>query len=159
MKATIRFLAVLIAVVALSPHSYSQTMNKGMEGYTGVDIIVEDLDPDARTCGVTRSDIRSAASFPIASSRLRIDRDAPLTLYVRATVLEIPGGCAAGYGAQAYSFGQALGATQQSKILKLLFWHDTGVVTGTKSKFGRRVNESIEKIIKRFVVAWTLDQQ
>ena len=35
----IRYLAVLIALVALPAHSYSQTANKGMEGFTGVDIV------------------------------------------------------------------------------------------------------------------------
>ncbi len=54
MQATIRFLAVLIAFVALSPHSYSQTYGHVLEDLKSVKISVNSADledEDAKTCG------------------------------------------------------------------------------------------------------------
>ena len=73
MPSIIRFLAVLIAFVALSPHSYSQTLDKGMAGFTKVGIIVVEVGQEARDCGVTETGLRSAASAlgsPIRPVRL-----------------------------------------------------------------------------------------
>ncbi len=51
MQAAIRCLTVLIALLALSPHSYAQTDGNQLEGLARVNILVEDLHEDARTCG------------------------------------------------------------------------------------------------------------
>ena len=55
MKAFVRYVAVFIAFVVLSPHSYSQTLNKGMEGFTSVNIHVA----AGTDCGVRESSLRS----------------------------------------------------------------------------------------------------
>ena len=71
LKAIVRYLAVFIAFVAVSPQSNSQTVDKKMEGLQGIEILVENLTRDSRDCGVTKEGLRSAASFPVANSRLR----------------------------------------------------------------------------------------
>ena len=117
----IRFLAVLIAVVALSPHSYSQTVGNDLEGVRSVKIIVKIDDKDAGSCALTEDSLRSAAAFPVATSRLSLNETSPVTLYIFVLVARLDNiGCAASLTVSVRTFQIAdLDATALSKLVQI----------------------------------------
>ena len=91
MKSVITYLAVLIAVVSLSSHSYAQTRNKILEGITRVDIIVE---VTGESCGLTHSSLRSAAMFPVVTSKLTFDKNSFIYILIDVRVVRTASLCA-----------------------------------------------------------------
>ena len=161
-----KVLSVLLAlgIVFLSPVSYSQTLSNVLEGFTSLQIHVGDTDQDAADCGVTKASLRSAASFPIATSRLRIREKASLIFSVNVIVVPTTKGskpgCASAYDVVAYMYGFfELPPTQTKKAQKIQLWEDGGLIVGPMGDFGRRMSAKIDALAKEFVVDWTLDQQ
>lgn len=155
----IRFLAVLIALVALSPHSYSQTFDNKLEGIKSVRILVTDLGESS--CGVTEDSLRSAASFPIATSPLSFDRS-EFVLLVVANIGDLGNGvgCVVGYSVSLDIAQEVtVDATGLRKTFTLTLWEEDGLLWGPAEGFARRVRQKIEDLTKQFVVDWTLDQQ
>ena len=162
MPNTIRFLTMLIALVALSPDSHAQTELGSLEGVNPVKIVLGSLDEEARACGANEENIRSAASLPIATSRLRLSKAAPFVLQIRVTVLTFSGGsgCIATYSFHLWINDLVnLRTTNLVKIHKILLWGKSGVILGPKNGFERQIREAIEGLAKALVVDWTLDQQ
>ena len=161
----IKYLAVLIALVALSPHGYSQTLNNVLEGVTSVRIDVRDINPheedNTSNCGATKEDLRSAASFPIAASRLRIEEEALVYIEIRSLVVPTgPGGCAASFSLSvATDQISDLAVTNLNKLVRVELWSNDGIVFAPVGALGFTLRDSIERMVKDFVVDWTLDQQ
>lgn len=160
MKATIRSLAVLIAILVLPAHSFAQTDNKRLEGIGSVNIIVEGLHDGARPCGVTIDALRSAASFPIVTSRLLMSKTSAITFYVQVSVLSQDSGCTAAYEIEVYA-NQNVVVTESNlrKFVEVELWEQDGLMVGPRGDFGRRMTDVIDRLAKQFVVDWTLDQQ
>ena len=165
MPSITRFLAILIALVALSPHGYSQTPHKTLEGITSIGIDVKDINPgdedNTATCGATKEDIRRAASFPITSSRLRIEEAAPVYIEIRSLVVPAgPGWCAASFRFSVITDQIAeLDATNLEKVVRVELWANHGIVVAVVGVLGFRLRDTVERMVKDFVVDWTLDQQ
>lgn len=158
----IRFLTILIAFVALLQDSYAQTAFGSLEGVNPVKIVLGNLDEEARACGANEENIRSAASFPIAASRLRLSKDAPFVLQIRVNVLRFNGGsgCIATYSFDLWINDLVtLRTINLVKIHKILLWDRSGVILGPKNGFERQIREAIEGLAKELVADWTLDQQ
>ena len=115
----------------------------------------------ARPCGVTEAGLRSAASFPIDTSPLSIERS-ELVLLVVATIGELGNGagCVVGYSVS-LDIAQAVivDETRLRKTVTLTLWEEEGLLWGPAEGFARRVRQKIEDLTKEFVIDWTLDQQ
>ena len=87
MKSAITYVAVLIAVVMLSPDGYAQTFGNYLEDFESIRIVTF-LSGTSESCKVTEEDLRSAAEFPVATSRLRIDETSHFRLSVEVALRE-----------------------------------------------------------------------
>lgn len=156
----IRYLAVLIALVALPPHSYPQTTGKLLEGITSVDIVVEELHDGARSCGVTKSAVRAAAAFPIATSRLHISETSVVNFYIQTFVLSEDIGCSAAFKIEVYLHQDVMVLESNlRKYVTVELWERSALTVGPTNTFAEQLSTAIESLAKQFVVDWTLDQQ
>lgn len=166
MQASIRFLAVLIAFVALSPGSYAQRLDKTLEGITSVQVRVNDLNERANACPITRSDLFESAAFTIASSRLSLDPASSVVLRFKVLVIGIANReqedvlCFADYGVRATTEQVVeLEETNSKRRVTIDLWHDSGLLWAPFDKFESSVREAIQQTTKAFIVDWTEDQQ
>ena len=161
MRATMWYLAVLIAFVALSPHSYSQTIGKRMEGIGSVRISAFNLNEEAADCGVTKEDLRAAASISVGTSRLRLSEGSSKILEIDVLAGELfSGPCIAAYRLQLVTHQNVeLNGTKLERFIKIQLWERNRVIWGPRDEFATQVRDAIENLTKEFVVDWTLDQQ
>ena len=161
MRATMWYLAVLIAFVTLSPHSYSQTVGKRLEGITSVRISASDLNEEAMDCGVTKEGLRSAAMSPVATSKLRLGEGSSVILEIEVLAGELfSGPCIAAYRLQLVTHQNVeLNGTQLERFIKIQLWERNRMIWGPKDEFATQIRDAIEELTKEFVVEWTLDQQ
>ena len=161
----IRFLAVLIAFVALSPHSYSQTVGKVLEGITSVQVRVNDLNEAARACPITRNDLFESAAFTIAASRLSLDATSSVVLRFKVLVVGIAMGradpiCFADYSVRASTEQIVeLDETNLNRRVTIDLWHDSGLRWAPWGDFETILLDTIRRTTKAFIADWTLDQQ
>ena len=164
MQATIRYLAVLIAFVVLSPHSYAQTRGKYLEGIARITVGVGTLTvaDGAEICGVTKEGLVAAAKFPVATSQLSLGGTPQAFLEINALVATtVTRGCAASVHVEVIAQPQSvtLDSTGLHKIPDIRLWGNSALSIGPADGFDRRIREMIEDMAKDFVVDWTLDQQ
>ncbi len=161
MRATMWYLAVLIAFVALSPHSYSQTVGKRMEGIGSVRISALNLNEEAADCGVTKVDLRSAASNSVGTSRLRLSEGSSAILEIDVLAGEaFSRTCIAAYRLQLVTHQKVkLNGTKLSRYIKIQLWERNRMIWGPRDEFGTQVRDAIENLTKEFVVDWRQDQQ
>ena len=127
-------------------------------GLQATRIVVEDLDEDARLCGVTRESVDAAARIPLSTSRLRVDNgDIGPYFYVQVTVLRSGSYCMAAINLALTRPVWLRPGAQTQDLVMARVWNRGGVISGADANFGRRVMNDIETYTKQFVGAWLRD--
>jgi len=160
MKVAITYITVLIAFVVLSPHGYSQTDEKVLEGITSVRVVASISDEDGSACGLREEGLSSAASFPIITSPLDLSDESEFVLVVSSSARETSVGCTGSFRVRLLTFQfVVLDGTNLRKWVTIDLWNRGGLIAGPKGRFSSRLGEAIEVLTKTFIVDWTLDQQ
>ena len=166
MRATMKYLAVLIAFLALSPHSYSQTVGKVLKGITSVQVRVNDLNKRASACPITRNRIFESVAFTIASSQLSLSNTSSVVLDVEVIVIGIADResgyvtCFADYMARVLTQQVVhLDATNLNRQVTIELWSRSRLLWAPRDKFRARVREENQRTTNAFIADWTLDQQ
>jgi hypothetical protein len=142
---------VLLAFAPLA----AQAQVRGLTGLQSARIVIEDLDEEARQCGVTRDTLDAAARITLSNSRLRVDNgDVGPYYYVQVTVLRSGTYCMAAINvALTRPVWLRPGAQTQDVVLARV-WSRGGVISGGEANFGRRVMMDVEGYTKQFLGSW-----
>ncbi len=133
----------------------AQTPVRGLTGLQAARIVVEDLDEDARLCGVTRESVDAAARIPLSGSRLRVDNgDIGPYFYVQVTVLRSGNFCMAAINLALTRPVWLRPGAQTQDLVMARVWNRGGVISGGEANFGRRVMNDIEGYTKLFIASW-----
>ena len=147
--------AALIAL-ALAPGLLSASELKGLKQKQ---LVVEPIDNDARECGLSNESIEASARFVLNQSRLRTTKgQTPHFLAFYVTVLRLPNLCVVGYSAKLNVIGQ-LRTDYGSNDGYFVAWDTGGVLSGPPISIPKRLNDNIEDMTKRFLNAWSKDNQ
>ena len=137
----------------------------GLKGFEAVEIrVTQDFgDPDDRKfCSLTKSFIKSAFSFPISGSKIKILDGAPVTIHVSIATLyeEAVNGCYSAIVVQAYIYEAVrLTPTNNFSFERIVLWENGYLLIGSREGHLRRVREKLEDFAKEFVVDWTAAQE
>lgn len=144
--------AVAVAFAALSPtHSFSQATHPLLGGMTSVRFLVENLDEDARSCGLNVDSLDAAMRIVVANSKtaIRSDPGTPI-LYASVISLKMPSGSCA----VTTSVALLRSVSTDSSVGLARVWQKSELLISPPTVMGRRVDESIEGMTKSFVGAW-----
>lgn len=166
MQNIIGYLTLLIALMALSPGSHAQRLDKTLEGITSVRVRVNDLNERANACPITQGDLFESAAFAIASSRLTLDATSSVVLRFKVVIVGLtnPGQedvtCFADYSARATTEQVVeLEETNLNRRVTIDLWHDSELLWAPWRQFKARVREAIQRTTNAFIGDWTQDQQ
>ena len=159
MKKLLLFLTVTALIVLSCSQSNAQTSDYVLRGISGFMLIIEDLNPVAAKCGITKEDLKTAILFPISTAKLTIDaRPAPF-MYLRVTVLERGLDCIASYEITFYDLKPVKKIDGITNIMHIEYWQKTHILVDNKNNFSKSLYQSIEQLSKLFVIDWSFDNK
>lgn len=163
---TSQSLALLIALMSLLPPAGAQEEYAGLRGIANVRLVVEDLDDDARACGISKDALDAAMRIPLSNTSLLkapnsvnayLDAIAPsLVPFLYSYVLVVrpaPGQCV---GSVTVSLHRTLKFTVDGRddYQSVTIWSKGSMLGGEPAGFGKRVADSVEGKTKQFIGAW-----
>lgn len=147
------FCALILSFTLTSP-MYAQEVKKGLSGIQSVKILIEDLDSDAKTCGLSTGGLDAAVRLPVDASRLRINPSAVGTyIYVNviAVYLKALDACVAQVDVE---LNRPLTLPNSDTFVIAAVWNDGVLLTGEKISFPSRVYVAVTDKTKQLIGAW-----
>lgn len=130
---------------------------QALVGVSEVKLIVEQLDDEARECGVTPDGLEAAVRITLANSRLRVlDGLGEPYYYVQVNVIRGGEQCIASVRA---SVSRSVWLTPTGPKLLAQVWSKGLLTAHSRRDFGRRLNSSVEDLTKLMLGAWLKDNQ
>jgi hypothetical protein len=87
MTRRIPVVVLVLALLGAVPVTAQTLQQKRLKGLTGAKVVIEELDDDSATCGITKAGLTTAASKALLDNGVRVDARAFPTLYVNVTSL------------------------------------------------------------------------
>lgn len=155
---TLKLSIILIVLWTGSANSYTSE-SLGLIEQVGVDINMPDSDPDNLTCGLTQSDMRAAAGYPIIGTGLELSDKSParlivtlITLYMRST-----DSCTTAYSSVIWVvaptvLGSPVGGMSNEFVV---LWENGGILTSARPNHAQRVRDTVQNLSRTLAVAWS----
>jgi hypothetical protein len=167
-----RYFVILLALLSANAHADDEvrideivrrlqmlaTDLDGLRGLQDVSILVEDLDDDAKQCGITESALDAAVRLPVSASRLKIAKDfgeGTDRSYVYVVVITVrPADICIASVSVSLRRTVLLQTPPESRFQGASTWEKSSVMTGPAYSFGKRVSDNVEGFTKELIAAW-----
>jgi hypothetical protein len=144
--------AFLLSMISVSAWAQQDQV---LRGFASARLVIEDLDENAKSCGVTESALDTSARFVLSQSRIKIDPSpsGPF-IYIATNVMRLSNreSCVYSY---ILSFNAAARVVANNVVASTEIWSTSGVGIAPRSNTPRVLTEAIDAITKRFVVEWS----
>jgi hypothetical protein len=152
MRGSLAFLMLLL-LARSGALAQSAGPSTPLTGLKSVQLVVEYLGDDSKTCGLDMEALGNAVTYPISTS-------AP-ALYVQVITVYNKSGnlCASSYLLEVYDFQSVI--LEQTGIyssVKLTLWAEDGVGVSDKARHRSDITSTLEELAKRLVVDWNAAQ-
>jgi hypothetical protein len=115
-------------------------------------------DKDNAACGLTQSEITTAASYPLIGSGLRPAADATASFTVIITTLYFTQSatCFSAYQGKVWKLAPVFssGIDRPTTAEMVVFWENGGLITSAKSGHAQRMREAVGNLARDLVVNW-----
>jgi hypothetical protein len=143
--------AVLFSMVSAS--AWAQ-QDQALRGIASVNLVIEELDEDAKTCGVTESVLDTSVRFVLSQSRIKINSSASSYIYINVNVMSLTSSDSCVYN-YSVSFNSSVKVVANNVFAIAETWSKGGISVYRRSETPRRVAENIERVTKSLVVEWS----
>jgi hypothetical protein len=151
---------VAVAFSLMCNQGLAQTRHNVLRGLSEMDLTIESLSEDAKRCGLTKEAIRAAVMYPLSSTKIALDRDASVTLYINVGTIYQKQGCISSVAVQAYAFQKVtLLFSGDERVVDIILWKSGSLLTSSWNGHVRQVSETIEEEVKKFITDWNLDNR
>jgi hypothetical protein len=128
-----------------------------LKGISKMDLLVEDLNKKAISCGVTKEKIETSVKYILSNSRIRIidkfQRATP-TLYIQITVSKNSGLCISNTSLMVYEYTKN---SSNRNWGDFIYYTSNGIQSNTEPYFSSFFFDELEERVKRFVVQHSKD--
>jgi hypothetical protein len=129
----------------------SELTDHRLKNYSPVRIVIEQLDDDARQCGITADGLDAAVRLPLSASPVKVVNDVPSSdgyVYANVNVLKLNNGvCVANVELEAHRWAMAFWSD-------VIVWTNGTMLSGAHYDFIRGVDNALEDLTKQFIGAW-----
>jgi len=151
----------LVLLLALMGKAFAQNAEE-LHGLTHVGLAVEDLDEDAKRCGITKDLIRDSVAYTMSASKLKLSEDdwsAPL-IYIRASAMvqRNPVQCISDVSVELMNMQkvQLNYMNGPPRFVTIQLWHDDWLEVSQPERHAEQVRRAVENATtKKFVAAWS----
>src|SRR5689334_12538221 len=134
---------------------FDQRPGAEFKGLKDVGILVEDLGPEARSCGLTHDALEDALSRRLTAGGLNVRKNSDEDTYVYVNIITTAmpnGGCVSRYDAFLYTHGTAkLTYRQQPVLVQVSLMHRGGIGASAMASHAAAVSRGLEGYIDTFV--------
>jgi hypothetical protein len=161
MRGSLAFLMLLL-LARSGALAQSAGPSTPLTGLKSVQLVVEYLGDDSKTCGLDMEALGNAVTYPISTSRLKLKpKSSAPALYVQVITVYNKSGnlCASSYMLEVYDFQSVI--LEQTGIyssVKLTLWAEDGVGVSDKARHRSDIISTLEELAKRLVVDWNAAQ-
>ncbi len=153
--------ALAAAALVASGGACAQDSEQGLSDIQAVRLLVEDIDDDAKVCGITREALDTAMRLPLASSKLKVfkpgDTNGTYSPYLYVQIVAVrPHAICAVYIHLSMRRAVFLGGAASSpvKMISAPVWSTGYMLSDTTVNTARRVTDKVEDMTKLFIGAW-----
>jgi len=114
-----------------------------------MNVVVEDVDDEARSCGINKNGLDSAIRVPLSGAGVTLDSRSPNYVYVNVNVLRLDSGT----GICVASVAVSLNRTVPGYLGSAEVWDTGTLMTGSSADFGRRISQAVEDGAKKLIGA------
>ena len=123
-----------------------------LKGISKMDLLIEDLNKKAISCGITKEKIETSVKYILSNSRIEIIDKLQLgipTLYIQITVSENSGLCISNTKLMVYEY---IKNRNNRNWGDFVYYNTMGVQSNTKTYFASFFFDELEERVKRFVI-------
>jgi hypothetical protein len=159
------FFFLMIGALAVSQPSVAQTLGNKLRGLSKIDLLIEDLPPEAKDCGVTEQAIRAAIMYPLSSSNLEVVKSPTeqASLYVHVAILYFNAnhGCVSAVELSAYTFQEVTFdySGRRTPAAQVTLWDAGAILSSDRAIHAQDVSAELDDQTKRFLTDWNLDNK
>ena len=148
--------ATLIALATAGAAS-AQTEDKSLRRVMSFDLLVEQLDEDSATCGITESKVANAVKSSSRGAPFDL-RGNEYTLYIRITTVTLENKCFSNIFMEAYYYGELiLPNYPKGNYAEVLLWENGLSYVSTTSDHGGDTTDYLKDLTRTFVTDWRGD--
>jgi hypothetical protein len=137
-------------------HAFAQevTVLGGVDkGY--INFVIETLDEEDRSCGLSQSAMDAAVRVPLSRSGFRIDSNSTDYVTVNFLTTQLPNAVCVAH--VQFRFRRMALFKGNIFLYGVEVWNRNSLITGFPSEFGRRVNDLLEGFTNELVAKWLID--
>lgn len=151
-------LAAGLSFAAMSAGSAgAQTVDGSLKGVKKFELLIEKLDEDSATCGITESGLTKAAKKAVKRAPFKLGGE-EYSLYIRTTTLPLDGKCFSSVIIQAYFYGQiVLPSYPKGNYAEVTLWENSTISITEERTHGRRINGLVTEMIESLASDWKKD--
>ena len=146
------FMLVLLGAVPATAQTRQQQRLKGL---TAVTVLIEDLDDDSASCGITRTGLTTAASKALLDNGVRIDDDEWADLYVTVNTiyLEANNLCVSNILVQLFEHLYATpNHSAQPVFGPFILANVMGMSSSSRAVHGQRIRDTVVEFVESIAV-------
>ena len=127
---------------------FSTAHADSLTGVREIDIVIEDLDADARNCGISNDLIDASIRIPISNSKIKlVNSQSSPYLYANVNAFSQGAYCVLSMRLEFSKY-----AISEKQVGT--FWRKGQVAVWERNNAGRRVANEFESYAKQFIAAW-----
>lgn len=135
----------------------AQTVDKSLKGVGNFELLIEELDDDSATCGITKRGIARAVKKGAKGAPFKIGGE-NYNLYVNVLTLPRDGNCFSSVRIQAYYYGEVvLPNYPKGNFAEVALWENGTITITGKSEHGKDVNKWVTELTRKLVEDWEQD--
>jgi hypothetical protein len=153
---------VAVALLLMCNQGHAQTPNQLLRGLSEVKLLIEELSPGAKPCGLKEEAIRAAALYPLSSTKIVLKPGAYVTLYIYIITIHQNTNrrCLSNVRVEVWTSQKVtLQFSGDTKFAIVDLWHSDYVVSSYWSDHEKQLSDIIEKEVKNFITDWNLDNK
>ena len=147
------FGAMILALAAVGIAS-AQTEDKSLRHVNSFELLIEQLDDDSATCGITEGKLIKAVKSAASGAPFNFKGNA-YTLYVRVSTLPEGNKCFSSIDMQAYYYGElVLPNYPKGNFAEVVLWENGTIFVSQRSRHGGDVTDTVEQLVDDLVQSW-----
>jgi hypothetical protein len=165
----------------------AQTFGHVLGGLSNIELLIEKLDKDAASCGISEEAIREAFMYPVSGSKFQIsspnrfvapvesanptsshivkelaNRLVPPRVYVEVTTLRLtPDNTCFSHVSMSVEHDQQveLDFSGRSSVVTIELWHQGMVEVSSVNRHAQVIKQAVEHLTKSFITDWNFDNK
>ena len=156
-KLAISISGAMIIALATVGTAAAQTEDKSLRHVKSFDLLIEQLDDDSATCGITEGKLVKAVMTATNGAPFDLNGNA-YTIYVRVSTLPEGDNCFSSVDMQAYYYGELKTPNYpKGNFAEVVLWQNGTIFVSPRGRHGGDVTETIEALTNDLVQSWNGD--